>query len=163
MSAQPISDALTVANEILKIAKRDGLSLTPMQLVKLTYIAHGWALAVLDRDLFTDRIEAWKYGPVVPNLYRATKHFGRDPIPHAFVDEHTDSPLASDAQELLKEVVSKYGQLSGVKLSNLTHRAGTPWHSVYKPSVMNLEISDDLIRKHYTRKLDEYRKSNTAA
>jgi uncharacterized phage-associated protein len=69
----PISTAFTVADEILKIAKRKGLHITPMQLLKLVYIAHGWSLAILGRDLFPDRIEAWKYGPVIPDLYRATR------------------------------------------------------------------------------------------
>ena len=74
-------DVLTVADTILKIAKSKGKALTPMQLVKLTYIAHGWSLALSERDLFKNRIEAWRYGPVIPDLYQATKNFGRSEIP----------------------------------------------------------------------------------
>lgn len=74
-------DVLTVADAILKIAKSKGVSLTPMQLMKLVYIAHGWSLGLRGIDLFRNRIEAWQYGPVMPDLYHATKQFGRNPIP----------------------------------------------------------------------------------
>lgn len=61
-------DVLTVADTILKIAKSKGKALTPMQLVKLTYIAHGWSLALHEKGLFKNKIEAWQYGPVIPDL-----------------------------------------------------------------------------------------------
>ena len=60
-------DAQTIADDILKLAKRRDLTLTPMQLVKLAYIAYGWYLAIYEKRLFDDRIEAWKYGPIIPN------------------------------------------------------------------------------------------------
>lgn len=154
--------ALTIADEILRIAKRQGKTLTPMQLVKLTYIAHGWALVILGRDLFSDRIEAWKYGPVIPSLYRATKHHGRNPIPHKLIDDSKPSSVDEDTRNFLEDVVSKYGDLSGYALSSLTHKVGTPWDCVYKDGVMNIEIPDDLIKRHYQEKLDGYERSSAA-
>ena len=74
-------DVLTVADAILKIAKAKGQSLTPMQVVKLTYIAHGWSLGLRGKDLFRNQIQAWQYGPVIPDLYHTTKSYGRNPIP----------------------------------------------------------------------------------
>ncbi|MGB0660973.1 MAG: Panacea domain-containing protein [Mangrovicoccus sp.] len=157
----PVSDALNVANEILKIAKREGLALTPMQLVKLTYIAHGWSLAILERDLFQDRIEAWKYGPVIPVLYHATKKYGRGVIPLDLIDEDTPSPFDADVTALLEDVVAKYGNLSGYALSNLTHRDGSPWQQVFREGVMNIPIGDEIISQHYGEKLDAYRRSTS--
>ncbi len=54
--------------------------LTSMQVLKLVYIAHGYAMAYLDRPLIDGRIEAWRYGPVIPALYHALKGHGGDPI-----------------------------------------------------------------------------------
>ena len=152
---------LTIADEVLKIAKRDGAFLTPMQLVKLVYIAHGWSLAILDRDLFNDRIEAWKYGPVIPKLYHATKQFGRNPIPADLINEDSQSEVEPEIIKFLSEVVEKYGNLSGIELSQLTHLPGTPWDEVYEPNVLGKDIPDDLIKQHYSDKLNENR--NTAA
>lgn len=153
--------SIVIADEILKIAKRRGVSLTPMQVVKLTYIAHGWALVVLGRDLFADRIEAWKYGPVIPRLYHATKHFGRNKIPLDLIE---DAPSSVDGETaaFLEDVVGKYGHLSAFALSNLTHKEGTPWHQLYEEGVKNIEITDDLIRRHYQKKLDDYARSTAA-
>ncbi len=146
-----------VAETILREAKSVGRELTPMQLIKLTYIAHGWSLAVTGRDLFEDRIEAWKYGPAIPSLYQATKHFGRAHIPMAMVGDPNEKLLGDQDYALVKDVYAKYGHLSGVQLSDLTHRSGSPWHQVYRDGVLNIEISDDIISKHYTALLNARR------
>jgi uncharacterized phage-associated protein len=58
--------AHTVANRFLELAEAEGRSLTPLQLMKLVYIAHGWMLGIHQRPLIKDHIEAWKLGPVIP-------------------------------------------------------------------------------------------------
>ncbi len=142
-------DVLTVADAILKIAKGQGKTLTPMQLVKLTYIAHGWSLGLRKKDLFQNRIEAWQYGPVIPDLYHATKSYGRDPIPLSMIGNPSDIQVSDDDRELLEAVFNRYGNLSGIDLSYLTHKSNTPWYQVYHPGIRNIEIPDELITKHY--------------
>jgi uncharacterized phage-associated protein len=71
-------------------------------------------------------------------------------------DQHTTLP--DDVQAFLEDVVEKYGHLSGIALSNLTHRAGSPWSQVYETGAYNGEISDDLIRDHYVSKLNDRRR-----
>ena len=154
---------ITIADEILKSAKRQGRALTPMQLMKLVYVAYGWSLAILNKRIFLDPIEAWRYGPVIPNLYQATKKFGRSEIPLNLINESSPSTVTGDVQGLLDEVVAKYSHLSGIELSNLTHLPGTPWHQVYEPNMSNKEISDDLIKHHYMAKLNEHRQNSTPA
>lgn len=148
---------LAVADAILKIAKRQGKVLTPLQLMKLVYIAHGWSLGLNRGDLFRERIEAWKYGPVIPDLYQATKQYGRNAIPFTKI---ADGPMPVDqsTEELLKWVVDQYGDRSGTALSALTHRSGTPWDQVYVDGVFGIEIPDSLIKTHYETLLnDRYR------
>lgn len=142
-------DVLTVADTILKIAKAQQKSLTPMQLVKITYIAHGWSLGLRGVDLFKNRIEAWQYGPVIPDLYHATKSFGRSPIPLTSVGDPKDIQVSAADYAFLQDVFNKYGNLDGIMLSYLTHKSGTPWTQVYREGVRNIEIPDDLICQHY--------------
>ena len=148
--------AITIADQILKLAKDRGIRLTPLQLMKLVYIAHGWHLAMRGTDLFPDRIEAWKYGPVIPDLYQATKHFGRLPIPFDLIDDK-ESGVDDQTKGFLADVLAKYGTLSGIALSSLTHKPGTPWHEVYVPGELGIEIPDDLIKSHYLKLLNERR------
>lgn len=149
MTQKQVYDALTIADEILKIAKRAGKQVTPMKLMKLTYIAHGWSLALLDRDLFRNRIEAWQYGPVIPDLYHATKTYGRNPIPLERIDVDNPPAVDSEVSKFLTDVWAKYGHLDAIALSNLTHMSGTPWERVFRHGVRSIEITDDLIREHY--------------
>lgn len=142
-------DVLTVADAILKIAKRNHVSLTPMQLMKLVYIAHGWSLGLRDRDLFKNQIQAWQYGPVIPDLYHATKTWGRDPIPLNRIGNPHSVSVDQKDEAFLTEVFNKYGHLTGPQLSYLTHQAGTPWDQVYRPDERRIEIPDELIREHY--------------
>src|SRR5690554_7840210 len=102
-------DVLTVADTILKIAKSRGQSLTPMQLVKLTYIAHGWSLGLRGIDLFRNRVEAWQYGPVIPDLYHATKTYGRNPIPLQVVGDPSSVQVNPADHAFLEDVFNKYG------------------------------------------------------
>lgn len=149
---------IDVADAILKIAKRKGRQLTPLQLMKLVYIAHGWSLGLGRGDLFSDRIEAWKYGPVIPDLYQMTKHFGRDAIPFSKIDDG-QMPVDADDERFLTEIVDQYGHLSGTALSALTHKSGTPWDQVYMDGVFNIEIPDRLIQDHYKKLWDDRRKT----
>ena len=148
-------DVLVVADDVLKCAKRIGLRLSPLQLMKLVYIIHGWHLALTGQPLIKQRIEAWKYGPVIPVLYHSTKVFGRDPIPSDRVAD--TSPRIPEVSTLVDSVVKQYGNFSGIALSNLTHQKGTPWSSVYRDGAQNIEIPNDLIRSHYEKLLNERR------
>lgn len=40
-----------------------------MKLQKLLYYVQGFHIAVFNRPLFNEDIEAWMYGPVVPAVY----------------------------------------------------------------------------------------------
>ena len=93
--------------------------------------------ALTGERLFQDRIEAWKYGPVIPSLCRVTRHFGRKPIEQEMI---SDAPLSNPDRRFLASVVDNYGDYSGGALSNLTHRPGTPWHRVYEPDELGLAV-----------------------
>ncbi|MDD6373307.1 MAG: DUF4065 domain-containing protein [Bifidobacteriaceae bacterium] len=55
--------------------------LTNLSLNKLCFYAHVESLRNAHKTLFDDPIEAWRYGPVCPGVYRAYKRYGRNAIP----------------------------------------------------------------------------------
>jgi uncharacterized phage-associated protein len=68
-------DAIAIANYFIEKSLATGKRLTPMQLVKLVYIAHGWYLARTGKPLLADAVQAWQFGPVIPTLYHEFKQF----------------------------------------------------------------------------------------
>lgn len=148
-----MADARVVANRLLDLAAADGRGLTPMQVLKLVYIAHGWTLGLYDRPLIDQRVEAWQYGPVIPDLYRAMKGFGGDPVRgHVPLNWGGNAgALSRNEDDLLRQVYQLYGHMSGVQLSRITHASGTPWDQTYRPGVQRTEIPEHLIKEHYQR------------
>lgn len=156
---------MAIANEFLERARESG-GLTQMQLQKLAYIAHGWNLAVNECPLISDEVRAWDFGPVFPMLYEHAKYFGSKPIDRLitpkddnkfafFLDEGPDksSPYSAELSDAEKDVIDRvwrrYGRFSAFKLSDLTHKAGTPWYDAYFNNGKNAIISEDAIKNHY--------------
>ena len=51
--------------------------MTPLQVIKTAYIAHGYSL---DVPLVREKAQAWRYGPVFPSLYFALRDHESDPV-----------------------------------------------------------------------------------
>ena len=78
-----MSKALSVAKFLLELAEREDEPdrLSHLRLQKLLYYTQGWSLALRDKALFKDRIEAWAHGPVVKKLYGASPITGTELFP----------------------------------------------------------------------------------
>lgn len=98
-------------------------SMEHKKLQKLCYYAQAWHYALLDKPLFSETIEAWVHGPVIPALYQTYKNYGWQKIPMVAVD---DVPLANSTSEILNAVYDTYGELSGGQLEMLSH-SEAPW------------------------------------
>ena len=71
------TNALAVANYLVAYAKEQGKPLKLLGLMKRVYIVHGFSLAIYDKSILDerfDRVEAWKYGPVIPSVYHSFKY-----------------------------------------------------------------------------------------
>ena len=142
-----MKDARTVANRFLERAVQDGDALTPMQLLKLVYMAHGWMLGIYGRPLIRDEVEAWQYGPDIPNLYSAIRHFKSQPVVGPL--KSREDGLDAEEMSIVDQVYDIYGKRSGPALSRLTHQSDSPWAKVYTRGSFGIEIPNDLIEDHY--------------
>ncbi len=142
-------DARQIANWFIRRAESDGRRLTIMSVLKLTYIAHGWHLEMNDKPLFKNRIEAWQYGPVIPDVYQAFRDQGIRPTKLL-----KDYPAEFDdkTEDFLEQVYSIYGSTSPFRLSELTHIPDGPWQIAVKMGGTYTRIPDDLIKLHYISK-----------
>lgn len=140
----------TVANSFLTLASQEEKVLTHMQVQKLSFLAHGWGLA-FDNHLINDEVQAWRYGPVFPQMYSAFQRFGHRPIPSLFFLPDGTAPLIQDDDdlELLEAVLNGYGHFSGPELSTLTHRPNSPWDQTYEDG-KNVVIPDRIIKRYFS-------------
>ena len=135
-----------VANKLLEIARNRGKSLTPMQVLKLVYLCHGWMLGLCGLPLIRDRVEAWKYGPVIPGLYHSLKKYGADPVTET-IEQPYDTPFDDQEDGIIEEVFDVYGNHTGPQLSTITHRPGSPWSQTWDAG--GTVIPNDGMKRHY--------------
>lgn len=152
--------SIQVANKLLEIARSKDLTLTPMQLIKLVYLCHGWMLGLHGRPLLKESVEAWRYGPVVRNLYSNVKKFRDQPVDEIlaanFWRSNKDSEFDTDEADVIEQVFDLYGNMSGITLSNLTHQKNSPWEITCSLAGQNKVIPNDLIEEHYKGLYQQY-------
>ena len=150
--------ATEVANKFLEVATGKGARVSPMKLQKLIYFAQGWALAIVGRPLVEDAIQAWQYGPVVPDVYHAFKRFGSGTIGEPAKEFDLDSfefvtpSVPSDdveAIKLIKRIWEVYGDYSAMKLSQMTHAKDSPWDKTYDAGSGRAVIDEDVMREYF--------------
>ncbi|EDM68295.1 possible prophage ps3 protein01-like protein [Moritella sp. PE36] len=121
-----MANVTDVAEFIIGLANRDDDDIiTNLKLQKITYYAQGFYLALFDKPLFDDEIQAWAHGPVIPDLYHKYKINGKN---HIVSDAMFDAEkcLAEQEREHLNDVYDIFGQFSAWKLRNMTHEEA-PW------------------------------------
>lgn len=105
------------------ILQRQG-SMTAMKLQKLSYYSQAWSLVWDGKPLFSERIEAWANGPVVPDLYRV--HKGNFLLDKDFIQSGLINNLTNEEKETIDAVLKTYGDKTPSFLSELTHNE-KPW------------------------------------
>jgi len=115
-----------------------------LKLQKLLYYAQGFHLALFNKPLFDDKIEAWKHGPVVRSVYRVYSQNKASFIKKTKIDQEMYS---RSTQLFLNEIWRVYGQFSGWKLRELTHNE-PPWKNAFAKG-QNTVISHESLRKFF--------------
>jgi uncharacterized phage-associated protein len=165
-------DPKAIANYFLKVATVQSEPLTPMKIQKLVYFANGWHLALKDAPLIGEQVEAWRFGPVIPSLYHAFRRYGDQPVAalairqfsdfrslgenayHKMVPSLDDIPdQAGFTKAFLDRIWATYSGYSAIQLSNETHRAGSPWHTIFTRYEGNIpkrtDIPAELMRDYF--------------
>jgi uncharacterized phage-associated protein len=149
--------SLIVANTILRRSFKEARGdISPMKLQKLAFYLQGWMLAVFDKPATNENFEAWKYGPVLPSLYQATRNFGAAPVGSYLVETFDGKVEArvvpvtnSEFHQILDLVWENYVGHSAVTLSTMTHADGSPWHNAIGAIGSNNPISNDSIKSYF--------------
>lgn len=137
---------LDVARYIVKRCNLNNQAISNLKLQKILYFVQAEFLVTKNEPCFNETIEAWAFGPVVPDVYHYYKGYGAGNIPSLKRVPDRTSISESD-QELINGIVDECAQYSASELVDITHRQ-TPWKSAYKAGY-NQTITPKSIRNFF--------------
>lgn len=162
-----MNSALWVADYITAMG---GGALTPLHILKMTYMSHGYTLGITGRALISDTVEAWKYGPVIPIVYDALSKYGNGRVGEL---HYCRTPTSSDGvkerirdlggrfdateKDVIDSIVDAYKDWTGGQLITLMHQKGTPWSQHYVDGSVGVVIPDTTTKEYYGRLVNERR------
>ena len=125
-------------------------TITTMKLQKLAFYSQAQHLAQYGVQLFPEDFQAWRGGPVVPELYAL--HRGKFLIRPGELEGGDSSTLTDHERSVIDNVCAAMGHATGAELSERTHRE-SPWLDARdgrKPSEpSDTVITQDAMRRYY--------------
>lgn len=151
---EEISDSSTITAEEIAgfLQKNVGIS-SNLKIQKLLYFIYSKILILTGNKLFNEPIQAWDYGPVVPEVYSSFK-WNELPSPNILLNKLVMNKQREVIIESIEYILKKYGDRDAFDLIDLTHRVDTPWSKVFKRNE-NRCITDNLIIEYNKLHPDE--------
>ena len=119
--------AMELSTYIVSKCIKEDCPISNLQLQKILYYIQK---AFLDRGdrAFSDNIEAWQFGPVVPNVYDHYCGYGAMPISFSSIKYD----VAKEDKQLIDSLVESKRVLAPWDLVEETHKKGGAWDKTYK-------------------------------
>lgn len=135
---------LDVCRHTINYSNDMNYGISNLKLQKVLYFIQAFFLISTSEPCFKERIEAWDFGPVVPEAYREYKQFGSSNIPrvsyivdfdsediwNSTVKRYEDNTICEDDQKRIENVVDKFSEYSATDLVSITHDQA-PWKDAY--------------------------------
>ncbi len=165
-----MENALFVANYIIEYSNNKNYEINNLKLQKLLYFVNVRNIVENDVELFSEKMEKWKYGPVVPSVYHEYKRFGAFTIPSSdIVNEYIEFSTDSFANltdikieeynrnkisntYIIEDTVDKLSNLSAFQLVDITH-THDPWkkdenHIMH--GIQGIKYTNEEIKTYFT-------------
>ena len=146
--------AYNLAKYIITKCTLDNKAISNLQLQKILYFIQGAFYFRFKHKAFDDTIEAWDYGPVIPDVYYSYNCYGSEPICKIYsnftsldsliCNEETD---AEDEINVINLLIEKLREKNPWDLVKTSHEDNTPWSIIYKGYWR--EINDELIKDYF--------------
>lgn len=120
--------------------------LSNLKLQKLLYFVQAYFLLTKGEPCFAEKLEAWEFGPVVPEAYREYKRYGGGNIPALYCGRDAES-INKEDRKVIESVVDHFADYSATDLKELTQRQ-KPWLDAYVPDKQK-EITLNSIRAYF--------------
>lgn len=138
--------ALDVARYIILYCNRLGQTISNLKLQKILYFVQAEFLVSNGKPCFSERIEAWDFGPVVPDVYHRYKVYGGASIPCIGADDNY-CPFNEKDRKLADGIIKECAKYSASMLVEITHKQ-SPWQKAYQKRSGTL-ISNESIKSFF--------------
>ena len=127
--------AINLAKYVVSKCAKDNHPISNLQLQKILYYIQK---DFLNRNTiaFSDAIEAWPFGPVVPNVYYHYCVYGAMPI----LSLHEKYEIAPEDKQFVDPLIIEKRKLDPWTMVAETHKANGAWDRTYKAGRGNHQI-----------------------
>ncbi|MCI9531489.1 MAG: DUF4065 domain-containing protein [Lachnospiraceae bacterium] len=156
-------NVLDICHHVINYSNENDYGISNLKLQKVLYFIQAYFLTNKKdgTPCFDEKIEAWDFGPVVPEAYHEYKQYGSGDIPaiksYILFDEDdiwglervdfNDDIVLDGDKALINKVIDKFSEYSATDLVSLTHKQ-SPWLDAYVP-YQNNEITIEAIREYF--------------
>lgn len=152
MKALDVAKYFITLNDQKCESQEEKNDLSNLKIQKLLYYAQGYYLALYNKPLFEEKIQAWTHGPVVKEVYQ---HFKKDkdkntnfiPTKDNKMQDSEIKQIEQKDKDLINDVFLLMGQYSAWRLRDKTHEED-PWRDYYKKGE-NVEIPQSALKKYF--------------
>ena len=135
--------AIELSKHIVTKCTTDNYPISNLQLQKILYYIQKYYL-VRNSIAFSDNIEAWQFGPVVPNVYYRFCGFGAMPITNTY----DDTNISFEDAQIIDAIVEEKRALDPWVMVEETHKKKGAWDQIYRNGLGNRDVIPcELIKK----------------
>jgi phage-associated protein len=123
-------DALDIAKYIIRWCDKNELRITNLQLQKILFFIQKESIRKRGYGIFSNRIEAWQYGPVVPDVFYQFAGFGAMKLvlyEDLFSDTSPKDIIDDKSKEIIEEILREYIHVSPWDLVAKSHVSNGAW------------------------------------
>jgi uncharacterized phage-associated protein len=143
-------DVFDVSNYFISLSLKNKIDknvvegVTNLKLQKILYFAQCAYLSLYNKELFSDEIVAWQYGPVVRSVYHKYSDFVNNTLE---LPKNYDSSLSVDIKKFLDGIWELFSKYSARELVNITH-SHKPWMDAYATGIGSV-IDKSVLASYY--------------
>lgn len=137
-------NALDIARYVINYCNEKQKPISNLKLQKILYFLWIDYYKATQEYLFDNEIYAWKFGPVVADVYYEFCAYGGIPILRNF---KLDVEISNSVKEIIDKTLEKYIGYTPYQLVEKTHKPNTAWYKTVNEVGLKEIIPFALIQK----------------
>ncbi len=126
-----MTDALTLAKYIVTKCVNDDCPISNLQLQKILYFIQVDSLKRTGNPVFLDNLEAWRFGPVVPDVYYFFCGYGALSILSTYDVNAFIISDASISKENIDRIIEEKRSMKVWDLVKEAHNPNKAWYKIF--------------------------------